>query len=104
MSAAQMQLLTARMSPKDRSALKKMMLRPGFVAEWNNLDALAAGFAKALLAAENSTPSTGFKLFTNYDPEAILWLGFTSIDPAVTERFNLFLKVWPRPASAFRTR
>jgi tRNA nucleotidyltransferase/poly(A) polymerase len=95
MSAAQMQLLTARMSPKDRSALKKMMLRPGFVAEWNNLDALAAGFAKALLAAENSTPSTGFKLFTNYDPEAILWLGFTSIDPAVTERFNLFLKVWP---------
>jgi len=28
-------------------------------------------------------------------PEAILWLGFTSNDPAVKERFNLFLKVWP---------
>ena len=40
-------------------------------------------------------PSASFKLFTSYDPEAILWLGFTSNDPAVKERFNLFLKVWP---------
>ena len=31
----------------------------------------------------------------NYDPEAILWLGFTSKDAAVQERFKLFLKVWP---------
>jgi len=95
MSAAQMQLLTAGLAPKDRTALKKTMLRPGFVAEWNSLDSLAAGFAKALLAEENSAPSAGYKLFTSYDPEAILWLGFTSIDPQVQERFNLFLKVWP---------
>jgi tRNA nucleotidyltransferase (CCA-adding enzyme) len=95
MSAAQMQLLTDGLTPKDRTALKKMMLRPGFVAEWNSLDALAARFAKVLLAKENSTPSTIFKLFTSYDPEAILWLGFTSTNPEVIERFNLFLKVWP---------
>jgi tRNA nucleotidyltransferase/poly(A) polymerase len=95
MSAAQMQLLTAGLAPKDRAALKKQMLRPGFVAEWNNLDAIAAEFAKVLLAAENSTPSACFKLFTSYDPEAILWLGFTSKEPAIQERFNLFLKVWP---------
>ena len=95
MSAAQMQLLTAGLAPKDRTALKKMMLRPGFVAEWNSLDAMAAGFAKALLAEENSAPSAGYKLFASYDPEAILWLGFTSTVPEVQERFNLFLKVWP---------
>ncbi len=95
MSAAQMQLMTAKMTPKDRSALKKTMLRPGFVAEWNSLDAMAAEFAKALLAEENRTPSASFKLFTSYDPEAILWLGFTSSDPAVKECFNRFLKVWP---------
>jgi tRNA nucleotidyltransferase/poly(A) polymerase len=94
-SAAQMQLLTAKLASKDLAALKKLMLRPGFVAEWNKLDALAAGFAKALLAKENSVPSAGYKLFTSYDPEAILWLGFTSKDAAVRERFNLFLKVWP---------
>jgi len=95
MSAAQMQLLTAGLAPKDRAALKKQMLRPGFVTEWNNLDAMAAEFAKILLTAENTTPSACYKLFTSYDPEAILWLGFTSKDPAIQERFNLFLKVWP---------
>jgi tRNA nucleotidyltransferase/poly(A) polymerase len=94
-SAAQMQLLTARMAPKDLAALKKQMLRPGFVDEWNSLDHLAAGFAKVLLAKENQTPSASFKLFTSYDPEAVLWLGFTSKDAAVKERFNNFLKVWP---------
>ena len=30
MSAAQMQLLTAKLAAKDLSALKKLMLRPGF--------------------------------------------------------------------------
>ena len=95
MSAAQMQLLTAKLAPKDLSALKKALLRPGFVEEWNSLDSLASGFAKVLLAKENSTPSTGYKLFTTYDPEAILWLGFTTKDAAVKERFEQFLKIWP---------
>jgi tRNA nucleotidyltransferase/poly(A) polymerase len=95
MSAAQMQLLTAKMSPKDLTALKKLMLRPGFVEEWNSLDTLAAKFAKVLLSKENSTASAGFKLFTSYDPEAVLWLGFTSKDKNVQERYNQFLKVWP---------
>jgi len=95
MSAAQMRLLTAKLNPKDLASLKKLMLRPGFVEEWNSLDSLAAAFSKALLAKENATPSAGFKLFTTYDPEAILWLGFTSKSAAVLDRFNLFLKVWP---------
>jgi tRNA nucleotidyltransferase (CCA-adding enzyme) len=95
MSAAQMQLLTARLAPKELAALKKLMLRPGFVEEWNSLDALAAGFAKVLLSKENAAPSARFKLFTSYDPEAILWLEFTSKSSVVLEHFNQFLKVWP---------
>ena len=95
LSAAQMQLLTAKMQPKDLSALKRAMLRPGFVEEWNHLDSLANGFAKVLLSKQNAKPSASYKLFKSYDPEAILWLGFTSKDKAVQERFNLFLKVWP---------
>jgi tRNA nucleotidyltransferase/poly(A) polymerase len=95
MSAAQMQLLTAKLPAKELAALKKLLRRPGFVEEWNSLDAIAAGFAKVLLAKENQTPSVAFKLFRSYDPEAILWLGFTSKDTAVKERFRLFLKEWP---------
>ena len=71
-SAAQMQLLTAKMAPKDLSALKKLFLRPGFVEEWNSLDTIATGFAKVLLSKENQTPSATYKLFTTYDPEAVL--------------------------------
>ncbi len=95
MSAAQMQLLTAKLPSRDLSSLKKSLLRPGFVAEWNKLDSLASGFAKVLLSKQNSKPSASFKLFTSYDPEAILWLGFISKDKGVQERFNQFLKVWP---------
>ncbi len=94
-SAAQMQLLTAKLQPKDLSALKKTLLRPGFVEEWNGLDAAAAAFAKVLQSKENQTPSAAYKLFTSYDPEAVLWLGFTSNSTAVKERYNQFLKVWP---------
>jgi hypothetical protein len=71
------------------------MLRPGFVDEWNKVDSLASGFAKTLLSKQNAKPSACFKLFMSYDPEAILWLGFTSKDKGVQERFNNFLKVWP---------
>jgi len=95
MSAGQMQLLTAKLPPKELSALKKGMLRPGFVDEWNHLDSLASGFAKVLLSKQNAKASATYKLFMSYDPEAILWLGFTSKDKGVQERFNNFLKVWP---------
>jgi tRNA nucleotidyltransferase/poly(A) polymerase len=95
MSAAQMQLLTAKLPSKDLAALKKELLRPGFVAEWNSLDAIAAGFQKVLLSKENAKPSAGYKLFTSYDPEAVLWLGFTSKTASVKDRYEQFLKVWP---------
>src|SRR5215469_4645230 len=90
MSAAQMELLTGKMQGKDVSALKKLLLRPGFVEEWDSLDSIASGFSKALLAKDKQTPSALFKLFTSYDPEAVLWLGFTTNNAAVKERFNQF--------------
>jgi tRNA nucleotidyltransferase (CCA-adding enzyme) len=71
------------------------------VEEWNSLDAIAAKFAKMLLSKENATPSTGFNLFTSYDPEAVLWLGFTSKDKAVLDRYHQFLKVWPEARQRF---
>ena len=95
MSAAQFQLLTAKLASKDLAALKKALLRPGFVQEWNSLDQLAAGFQKVLLSKDKASASAGYKLFTSYDPEAVLWLGFTSKSATVQERYNQFLRVWP---------
>lgn len=95
MSAAQMELLTAKLPPKDLAALKKQLLRPGFVEEWDSLDSIASVFCKVLLSKQNLAPSATFNLFTSYDPEAVLWLGFTSNSAAVKERYEQFLKVWP---------
>ena len=100
MSAAQMQLLTANLASKELSALKKSMLRPGFVEEWDSLDTLAAGFSKVLLARQNGTPSATYKLFTSYDPEAILWLGFTSKVAAVQDALTSSSKCGPKRGSA----
>jgi tRNA nucleotidyltransferase (CCA-adding enzyme) len=95
-SAPQMQLLTAKFAPKDLVQLKKQLLRPGFVEEWDNLDAKAAEFAKVLLSKENATPSATYNLLTTYDPEAVLWLRFTTKQAAVKEKYENFLKVWPQ--------
>lgn len=96
MSAAQMQLLTAKLAAKDLAELKKKLLRPGFVEHWNALDTDAAAFAKILLAKENAAPSATYKLFMSYPAEAILWLGFTSKQAAVKEKYENFLKEWPQ--------
>jgi tRNA nucleotidyltransferase/poly(A) polymerase len=95
MSAAQMQLLTAKLAAKDLADLKARLLRPGFVEEWNHLDASAAEFAKILLAKDNAAPSAGYTLFTTYAAEPVLWLGFTTKQAAVKQKYEDFLKVWP---------
>jgi tRNA nucleotidyltransferase (CCA-adding enzyme) len=95
-SAAQMQLLTAKLSAKEVSDLKALLLRPGFVAEWNQLDAAAADFAKVLLSKDNAAASATYTLFTSYAAEAVLWLGFTTKQAAVKEKYENFLKVWPQ--------
>src|SRR5579875_2380095 len=78
MSAAHMQLLTAKMTPKDRSALKRLFPRQGFVKQWEHLDHDTKVFQKELLDKKNAAPSATWKLLTGYAPEPVLWLAFTS--------------------------
>jgi tRNA nucleotidyltransferase/poly(A) polymerase len=94
-SAIQAELMTAKLAPRESAALKKQLLRTGFVEEWKSLDDMAKNFQKVLLAKENASPSATWKLFHSYDPEAVLWLGFTSKNAQVQERYTNFLNVWP---------
>jgi tRNA nucleotidyltransferase (CCA-adding enzyme) len=94
-SAASMHFLTAKLSPKDLSALKAMFVRPGFVEEWDNLDHAAKEFNKQLSGKEAATPSATWKLFTTADPQAVLWLGLTSKVPAIQAKYKNFFTVWP---------
>jgi tRNA nucleotidyltransferase (CCA-adding enzyme) len=94
-SAAQMELLTAKMQPKDIAALKKTFIRPGFVEQWNHLEAEAKEFAKVFTGKEAATPSATWKLLTSYQPEAILWLAHTGKGAPIQNKFKNFFTVWP---------
>ncbi len=94
-SAAQMELLTAKMQPKDIAALKKSFIRPGFVEQWNHLEAEAKEFAKVFTGKEAATPSATWKLLMSYQPEPILWLAYTGKAAAIQNKFKNFFTVWP---------
>ncbi|WP_252263501.1 CCA tRNA nucleotidyltransferase [Paracidobacterium acidisoli] len=94
-SAAQMQLLTAKLPPKDLSALKKMFPCQGFVEQWDQLDEDAKEFAKVLTGREAHTPSATWKLVTSYQPEPVLWLAYSSKSAPVQAKFKNFFTVWP---------
>lgn len=95
LSAAQMRLLTSKMSPKDLSALKKSLPCPGFVEQWENLDEAAKEFAAKLTAKDMTLPSDTWKLIANYQPEPVLWLAYTSKSSPVQAKFHNFFEVWP---------
>ena len=94
-SAAAMELLTARMQPKDIAALKKLFVRPGFVKEWERLDKDAEAFAAKLTAKESSAPSVSWKLMTRSAAEPVLWLGLTGKGAAIQNKYKNFFSVWP---------
>ena len=94
-SAAAMELLTARMQPKDIAALKKLFVRPGFVKEWERLDKEAEAFAAKLTAKESSAPSVCWKLMTRSAAEPVLWLGLTGKGAAIQNKYKNFFTVWP---------
>jgi tRNA nucleotidyltransferase (CCA-adding enzyme) len=94
-SAAHIELMTAKMAPKDITALKRQFARPGFVDQWNALEKSARDFSKELLGKAAATPSAAWKLLVSYEPEAVLWLAFSSKAAPVKEKFNNFFNVWP---------
>jgi tRNA nucleotidyltransferase (CCA-adding enzyme) len=94
-SAAAMELLTARMPPKDIAGLKKLFVRSGFVKEWERLDKEAEAFAAKLTAKESNVPSATWKLLTRSAAEPVLWLGLTGKGAAIQNKYKNFFTVWP---------
>ena len=95
LSAAQMELLTEKLQPKDLSTLKRLFPQPGFVKHWEKLEHSAKEFQKELLDRKNASPSATWKLLTSYAPEAVLWLAYTSKNAQVQAKFKNFATVWP---------
>jgi tRNA nucleotidyltransferase (CCA-adding enzyme) len=94
-SAAQLELLTAKMSPKDISGLKRLLPRRGFVEQWDQLEQSAKDFSKEFLSKAAAKPSAAWKLLVSYQAEPVLWLAYSSKQAQVREKFNNFFNVWP---------
>jgi tRNA nucleotidyltransferase/poly(A) polymerase len=95
-SAAQFPLLTAKMAPKDVTALKKSFPRQGFVAEIAALEGEAKKFAAELGSKQSATPSAAWKLLMSAKPEAVLWVAYSTKSAPLQAKFKSFYTDWPQ--------
>jgi tRNA nucleotidyltransferase (CCA-adding enzyme) len=97
LTAAHLELLTAKMKPEWKTALKQRMVRTGLIAAWESLDTAAKDFAKLLTGKEMAVPSAAWKLFHSHAAEPVLWLAYTGKGAAET-KFKQMFTVWPEVA------
>jgi tRNA nucleotidyltransferase (CCA-adding enzyme) len=93
-AVANFPLLTAKMTPKEISALKHSFARQGFVAEIEALEGDAKEFAALLSAKGAGLPSQAWKLLHSAKPEAVLWVAHTSKNGALQAKFKGFFTEW----------
>ncbi|HEX3373621.1 MAG TPA: CCA tRNA nucleotidyltransferase [Edaphobacter sp.] len=93
-AAANFPLLTAKMAPKDLSALKKTFPRQGFVEEIAALEGEAKAFAAEFSSKAAATPSQAWKLLHSAKPESVLWVAHTSKNPGIQAKFKGFFTEW----------
>jgi tRNA nucleotidyltransferase (CCA-adding enzyme) len=93
-AVANFPLLTAKMAPKDVTALKKSFARQGFVAEIAALESEAKAFATEFAGKGAATPSQAWKLLHSAKPESILWVAHTSKNAGIQAKFKGFFTEW----------
>ena len=95
-SAAYFPLLTAKLSPKEVTALKKTFARQGFVDQIAALDADTKNFAVKFNSKAAVAPSDAWKMLMTAIPEQILWLAHSTKSAPVQARFQAFFNEWPQ--------
>ncbi len=98
LTAAHLQLMTAKMKPAVREKLKAAMVRPGLRKQWEGLDESAKQFAQLLTGRDAAAPSATWKLFHTHAAEPILWLAQGKRTPAAEAKFKNLFTVWPEAA------
>ncbi len=93
-ATANFPLLTAKMAPKEVSALKKSFARHGFVSEIERLEKEGKEFAAQLSSKDAVLPSQAWKLLYAAKPEAVLWVAHTSKNAGIQAKFKGFYTEW----------
>jgi tRNA nucleotidyltransferase (CCA-adding enzyme) len=95
-SAAQFPLLTAKMTPKDVSSLKKSFPRQGFVKEIEGLESEGKKFAAEFSSKQAAAPSAAWKMLLAARPEAVLWVAYSTKNAGLLAKFKSFYTEWPQ--------
>lgn len=95
-AATNFPLLTTKMAAKEIEALKRSFPRQGFVREIEGLEAKGKEFAAQLGGKGAALPSQAYKLITSGDPEAVLWVAYTTKSPGLQAKFKSFYTDWPQ--------
>ena len=93
-SPAVMYFITAKLPDKDVSDIQRMLPHKEFVAAWKHQEDLAKDLAKKLNSKESSTNSGTWKLLSDAQPEALLFLAITSKQKAIDEKIKNFFGKW----------
>jgi hypothetical protein len=93
-SAAVMHFLTARLSEKDISDLRRQIPRKDLVEAWRDIEDHAKDLAKRLTGKEAATPSRTWNLLSSARPEMVLFLAVTARQQAVALKIKNFLTKW----------
>jgi tRNA nucleotidyltransferase (CCA-adding enzyme) len=93
-SAAVMHFLTARLSDKDISDLRRQIPRKDLIESWRDIEDHAKDLAKRLTGKEAATPSRTWNLLSSARPEMVLFLAVTARHQSVAQKIKNFLTKW----------
>src|SRR6267378_6772317 len=91
---AVLHFLTARLSEKEVSDIRKLIPRRDLAEAWRDLEDNAKGLAKRLTGKEAATPSRTWKLLSSASPEMVLFLSVTARQQAVAQKIKNFFTKW----------
>jgi tRNA nucleotidyltransferase/poly(A) polymerase len=91
---AMLHFLTARLTEKESSDIRKMIPRRDLAEAWRDLEDHAKQLSKRLTGKEAATPSRTWKLLSSVRPEMVLFLAVTSRQQAVAQKIKNFFTKW----------
>jgi tRNA nucleotidyltransferase (CCA-adding enzyme) len=91
---AVLHFLTARLTEKESTDIRKMIPRKDLGEAWRDLEDHAKELAKRLTGKEAATPSRTWKLLSSARPEMVLFLAVTARQQAVEQKIKNFFTKW----------
>jgi len=91
---AMLHFLTARLTEKESTDIRKMIPRRDLAEAWRDLEDHAKELSKRLTGKEAATPARTWRLLSSARPEMVLFLAVTSRQQAVAQKIKNFFTKW----------